>query len=320
MDMEPTIDADFTSIRVTTLRGDTKIPFSVHVRVAGKYILYCRSGDSFEGERLARLRAKKLRKMYVKKVDEIPYKQYLEDNINGAYDNRDGKSLSIRAEIIQGFQQAEVESFLEDTLDEFSYQHLRSSVQRFSEFIEREPHALKALLEIPNIDMSISHHSVNVAALAVALAIELSLKQGLPLHLLALGCMLHDAEHFISGLEVTKPLASFNAKELAIYKEHPLKGAHRLQGATFLDQQVMSVITQHEETVDGSGFPKGLFEKQMDPSVLVAGLANAYERYLSYEEKTPKEALKQVLIAKMGQYPLSHMQALQSILKTQGLA
>jgi HD-GYP domain-containing protein (c-di-GMP phosphodiesterase class II) len=317
--MEPTPDIDFTPIRVATLRGDTQIPFSVHVRVAGKYILYCRSGDSFEGERLARLRAKKLKKMYVKKVDEIPYKQYLEDNINGAYSNQGGKSLAIRAEIIQGFQQAELESFLEDTMDEFSYQHLKSSVQRFSEFIEREPLSLKALLEIPNIDLSISQHSVNVAALSVALAIELNLKQGLPLHLLAMGCMLHDAEHFVSGLDITK-LSSMSPKDLAIYKEHPLKGAHRLQGAAFLDQLVVSVITQHEEAIDGSGFPKGLTEKQMDPSVLIAGLANSFERYLSFEAKTPKEALKQVLIAKMGMYPLAHMQALQRVLKTQGLA
>jgi hypothetical protein len=48
-------EGEFTSVRVSTLRGDLRIPFDVYVKVAGKFILYCRSGSSFEGVRLERL-------------------------------------------------------------------------------------------------------------------------------------------------------------------------------------------------------------------------------------------------------------------------
>src|SRR5690349_17545295 len=120
---------EYTPIRVSTLRGDIKIPFDVFVRVAGKYILYCRQGSSFEGERLARLKSKKLKQMFIRPEDEIPYAQYLEESIDSAY--RGGKSLDIRAEVIQGFQQAAAEQYMEDPNQEFFYNHIKSSMQRF---------------------------------------------------------------------------------------------------------------------------------------------------------------------------------------------
>ena len=56
------LDQDFISMRVSTLRGDLKIDFDVYVKINDKMILYIRRGDSFEGPRLKRLREKKTKK------------------------------------------------------------------------------------------------------------------------------------------------------------------------------------------------------------------------------------------------------------------
>jgi len=311
---ETPADENFTPIRVATLRGDIKIPFDVYVRVAGKHILYCRQGSSFEGLRLERLKAKKLKKMYVRSEDEIPYKQYLEQSIDAAYSNTAG-ALDVRTEVIQGFQQAKAEEYMENPLDKTTYDHIKSSSQRFTEFIEHNPDAVRALLKIPNTDSSITHHSVAVAALSLALVLASKLRDGHPLHLLTLGCLVHDMEHYLAEYPINKPLDQLTPEEKALYKEHPLKGAHRLQGVVFLDQLVINIITQHEEHMDGSGFPKGLYEKDLDPLVLVAGTANAYDRMVSFEQRAPKDAIKAMLIDKLGMYPLAHLQNLQAILK-----
>jgi HD-GYP domain-containing protein (c-di-GMP phosphodiesterase class II) len=307
-------DETFTPIRVATLRGDFKIPFDVYVRVAGKHILYCRQGSSFEGVRLERLKAKKLKKMYVRAEDEIPYKQYLEQSIDAAYSNSD-RPFDVRAEVIQGFQQAKAEEYMENPLDKTTYDHIKSSAQRFTEFVTINPDAVRAILKIPNTDCSVTHHSVSVAALSLALVLETKLREGHPLHLLTLGCLVHDVEHYLGDYPVNKPPDQLTPEEKARYQEHPLKGGHRLQGVAFLDQLVVNVITQHEEHMDGSGFPKGLYEKDIDPLVIVAGTANAYDRIVSFEQTAPKDAMKSMLIDKIGMYPLLHLQNLQSILK-----
>lgn len=305
----------FKPIRVSTLRGDLKIPFDVYIFVAGKHILYCRQGDSFEGKRLERLKAKKLKTMYVRPEDDVPYRQYLEQSIDTAYDNKAGKAIETRAEVIQGFQQAAAEEYMEDPLNEFTYRHVRSSVQRFVEFIKSEPMGTKAIMDLKNIDQSVTHHGVTVAALSVAITLENNLRDGQPLHLMALGCLLHDIEHFFSGMDLSRPLISFSDAELKEYKEHLLKGAQRLQAAPFVDGLVLNIIAQHDEHMDGTGFPKGLFERDMDPLVMISGVANAYDHLVCFENMNPKEALRTLLIGKMGKYPLGFLQNLQTVLK-----
>jgi HD-GYP domain-containing protein (c-di-GMP phosphodiesterase class II) len=88
-----------------------------------------------------------------------------------------------------------------------------------------------------------------------------------------------------------------------------------LQGAKFLDQLVLSIITQHEEHADGTGFPKGLHEKDMDPLVVIVAMANAYDRLICFAGRSPKDALKNLLIDKLGAFPLPVLQNLQAILK-----
>ena len=309
----------FTAIRMSTLRGDIKIPFDVYIRVAGKYIHYCRRGSSFEGDRLARLKSKRLKQMFIRPEDEIPYRQYLEESVNSAYDSKSGRDPSVRAEVIQGFQEATTENYLESLADEMAYNHVRSSSQRFVELLQTEPWAAQAILRIENTEQSVTHHAINVATLATAMAVANNMNDAQLLQTMALGCMLHDVEHYMGGFNITRPIESLAKEDLEIYREHPIAGAHRFQGIQFLDQLVLKIILEHEEHSDGSGFPKGLFERDMDPLVMIAATANSFDRMTSFEGLSRKEALKDFLIKKMGQCPLHYMQILQNILKDQGL-
>jgi putative nucleotidyltransferase with HDIG domain len=258
--------------------------------------------------------------MFIRQEDDIPYRQYLESSIDSAYNRNSGKSLEVRAEVIQGFQQAAAEDYMEDPSDRLNYEHVRSSVRRFVSFLESEPAGIKALMELKNTDLSISHHGVNVATLATALAAKVQVGDGTPVTLLALGCLIHDIEHsFNEGLDISTPLASMTPAQLSLYKKHPMAGAMRMQAITFVDQVVVKIISQHEEAMDGSGFPQKLLADQMDPLVLIAATANAYDRLINFEGKAPKDALKHLLIHKMGVYPLPLLQGLQEILKSHQL-
>lgn len=309
-------DNEFIAIRVSTLRGDLKIPFDVYIKVAGKYIHYCRSGDSFEGTRLNRLKAKKLKEMFIRPEDEMLYEQYLQENIDSAYDEKSNKALEIRAEVIQGAQQASAEAYMEDPIDKDAYHHVKYSVQRFVDFLGKRPQAAHPILSLENTDLSITHHSVNVATLATMLAMNSKFKDLTKLHLLGLGCMLHDIDHFNREPDLSRPLTELSPEEFASYKQHPLRGANLIQGVTFVDQLVMSVIVQHEEHLNGTGFPRGLTEKEIEPMVLFAATANAYDRLVSFQKQNPKEAIKSLLIDKVGLLPLDLIQNLNSILKS----
>lgn len=303
---------DYFPISVGTLRGDKKISFDVYIRVGEKFILYCREGDSFEGQRLRRLKEKNLKELFVTKDQEVPYRLYLEENVEIAYSS--GKPLEVRVEIIQGYNQSLAESMIKDFKPEV-YNEAKSSCRRLNQFLMEDQRALPLFIALENENKDIAHHGVTVSTLAIYLAHALGMAER-PLELLALGCFIHDIGHEDSNVDFRQPIEDIPADQLKLYKKHPLIGAEKVAALEPLDALVRSIILQHEEHADASGFPKKLAADEMDPLVLVAGLANAFDRLITFEGLKPKEALKSLLIKKLGAYPLDHFQTLQDLLKS----
>lgn len=312
---------DFVPIRVSTLRGNLKIPFDVYVKVAGKHILYCRKGDSFEGSRLQRLKEKKLKKMYIINEHEPLYRSYLTESIESAFDNSKNQPIENRAQVIQGAQQAAAEDVMDDPESPELYQVAKTGSSRFLDFVIKNREALRAVIDIENSDKSVGHHGVTVATLSIGIAEKLKLTETHPLQIetMVLGCLLHDIEHQHSQFDVARKISDMSAPEILTYKKHPMDGAARVQQQSHFEPLVINIILQHEEQINGSGFPKGLAEKDMDPMVMLVATANAYDRIVTFEGLKHKDALKHMLIERMGLHPLNFMKALQESLKDNGI-
>lgn len=305
-----------TSIRVSTLRGDQKISFNVFVKINEKFILYLREGDSFEGDRLKRLKEKKLKKMFIVEEHEDLYRQYLQQNIEAAYDPNSNKSIETRAEIVQGAQQANAEEVMDDPGNQASYEQAKQGMEKFFDFLEREKEAAQQILKLENLDQNIAHHGVMVATLAQALVKKVGLADAGSIQLMGLAALLHDLEHFHSNIKIAQPLNQMTADELKIYKDHPRLGAERAQDKKHFDPLVTKIIMQHEETSDGKGYPNRLVENQIDPYALVVGCANYADRLISFEGIARTEVAKQVVVSGVGRYPLNYLQSLSQILKS----
>jgi putative nucleotidyltransferase with HDIG domain len=313
------LSASHIPIRVSTLRGDQPITFDAYVRVAGKFILFCREGDSFEGQRLERLRTKKLQKMWILKEHEPNYRGYLRKNISRAYEAKSGASLEVRTQIIQGALQATAEDLMEDPSNDGTYRIALESAQQFRNFLIKEPESLSALLKIKNADQNVAHHGVSVSSLALSMAHELGLMEARPMQMdpLVVGCLIHDLEHNHNNINLLVNPSSLSRNEYEIYARHSEQGAERIRPYAFYDKLVSDIIVFHEEKMDGSGFI-GKREKELDTLVLIAATANAFDHYLKYGQMELKEGLKNILIDKMGLYPLEIMRALQDALKKRG--
>ena len=305
---------DYVSIRVSTLRGDQKIDFNAYVKINDKMVLYLRRGDSFEGDRLKRLKEKKLRKMYILTDEEISYRDYLQKNIETAYDNASGKDMKTRAEVIQGAQQSNAEEVFENPESVESYDFCKDAAGKYVSFITSNAQAMQSVMAIENTDKNISHHGVTVATLAIALASRLGIEDPKKTQLLTLGSLLHDYGHHINPLNLTQPLKSMSAADLATWKRHPGEGAARVQDKKHFDQVVLNIIAQHEETLDGQG-PMGMKEKEQDPLSIIVSTANAVDRLITFEGVPQMEVAKKLMIDSVGKHPLNHLQFVGEIMR-----
>lgn len=306
----------YVPIRVSTLRGDQPTQFDAYVKIAEKYVLYIRKGDSFEGERLTRLKAKKLKKMFILPDQEEGYRQYLARNIEMAYDKGSGKSVVSRAEIIQGAQQSNVEEVFENADSVEAYTAAKDAAGRYVQFLLNEDEALSSVMNITNVDQNIAHHGVTVSTLAVMLANKLGMASDEKVtQILALGALLHDFGHTLNpDLNIARPLSGFSKDELKIYREHPRAGAQTVQTKRHFDKSVINIINEHEEWIDGKGFPQGLPESKCDPLSVIVSSCNRADRYMTFEGVPRDQVIKHMMINAVGCHPLHHIQKLGEIM------
>lgn len=306
---------DYVSIRVSTLRGDQKIDFNAYIKINEKMVLYLRRGDSFEGDRLKRLKDKKLRKMYILNDEETTYRSYLQKNIETAYDNSSSKDIQTRSEIIQGAQQSNAEEVFENPENEDSYNYAKDAAGKYVDFIMSNAQAMNAMMKMENTDKNIAHHGVTVATLSIALAQKLGINDPKKTQLLTLGAILHDYGHHDSPLNLNQPLDKMSAEDKALWTRHPTDGSTKVQDKKHFDKTVINIIAQHEETINGMG-PKGLFEKDQDPLSVLVSSANAMDRLITFEGVPKNEVAKKMMIEHVGKHPLAHIQHLAEILKS----
>ncbi len=305
----------YVPIRVSTLRGDKPIPFDAYVRVAGKFILFCREGDSFENSRLDRLKGKKINRMYIISEQEPAYKSYMSENVRSAYANASKHDIDIRAQIIQGVLQGAAEDLMEDLSNDANYNVLMSAAKQFQSFVMTEEQALKALMKIQNTDSNIAAHGLNVASLSIGIAEEMKIfKEPSDMGPMIVGALLHDLEHSTNNLDRAYPAKKLPHNEYLIFSRHARDGAAKVREHYFYHPLIPKIIEQHEELLDGSGLNKTR-ERDIEIIPMIVATANAYDHYLHYEGMDTKEALRAILLEKMGQLSLDTMKALQNSLK-----
>jgi putative nucleotidyltransferase with HDIG domain len=299
----------FVTIRTATLRGDQKLLFDVYLEINHKHIVYIRCGDAIESARLQKLKDKNLKKMFIRVDDEANYRHYIMQNIDMALDK--SKPLEGRAEILQGVQQANTEAVMEAPENEANYSAAKAGAAKYVEFLMREEKAVQTVLNLKNDTGDMAHHGVAVATLAVAIAAKIGLTDPAKVQLLVLGSLLHDFGHIAKPPE--RPLLFLDSKERHEYMKHATDGAEAVRHFRHFDPVVISIIAQHEELVNGSGFPNKLQEKATDPLAVIVSTANDFDRMVMTEKLSRQDAMKKFMVDRVGLHPLAQIQALKAL-------
>jgi putative nucleotidyltransferase with HDIG domain len=164
-------------------------------------------------------------------------------------------------------------------------------------------------------------HGLNVCVLSLMLAKKLDLSEE-QTRMLAVGALLHDIGQIeIPDRVLKRDPREFTGTERALYVSH-VESGRRIGRKLGLAPGVLSVIAQHHELADGSGYPHALKLEQIAPLARVVALVNLYDNLCNpvvlHLAMTPHEALSfifarrrdkfdervlQFLIRALGVYP-----------------
>jgi putative nucleotidyltransferase with HDIG domain len=160
---------------------------------------------------------------------------------------------------------------------------LRVSVEQVERGLESTVMALASALE--SRDPYTAGHQRRVAELAEAIATHM----GLPrerVHGLFLAATLHDIGKIQVPAQILSKPGALTDIEMAIIRTHPEAGYQILKNVEF-PWPIATVVLQHHERLDGSGYPDGLRDNEISLEARILGVADAVEARTSHRPYRP---------------------------------
>ncbi len=129
-------------------------------------------------------------------------------------------------------------------------------------------------------DAYTAQHSRRVALLAVQVGELLGLSTG-RLRSLAVGGLVHDIGKLSVPDTILKKPAALDDEEFAIVRRHPATGSRLLRELGGFHPAVVRIVHGHHERLDGSGYPDGLADDELDLETRILAACDVYDALIS---------------------------------------
>jgi len=124
------------------------------------------------------------------------------------------------------------------------------------------------------------------------------------LRMLEFGARLHDIGKIVIPGHVLNNPGRLTDKEWELMKKHTIAGAKMLKGIQHL-RSTLPYVLYHHEKWDGTGYPKGLAEKEIPIQGRILALADVYDALTTsrpYHKPKPHEEVLEIMTTESGKH------------------
>lgn len=141
-------------------------------------------------------------------------------------------------------------------------------------------------------------HSLDTCIMSTFLGVTLKLDEG-NLKELGIGGMLHDIGKLQIANSIITKQGKLTPKEYEEIKKHPIYGEAMLKRNLAISDNILKVILQHHERVDGTGYPFRLKREQISKFAKIVSVCDIYDAVSNdrcYRKKfSPNDAYELIL-------------------------
>src|SRR3954451_18082796 len=148
------------------------------------------------------------------------------------------------------------------------------------------PRVRALMVDLAAKDRSTEEHTRRVAMLACAVGEELRLPPATLRHL-AMGGLLHDMGKLRVPPAILGKPGALDDDEFAAIKRHPEDGARLLADLGGFPEQVLDLVLDHHERLDGAGYPRGLDDDRIGVATRVLTVCDVYDALVSHRVYRP---------------------------------
>lgn len=154
-------------------------------------------------------------------------------------------------------------------------------------YLACSPTCFATLLSVMRNDFSVYTHAVNVAVYALALGRFIGITDEQELRTLGLGAVLHDVGKARVPSEVLNKAGPLSPEEWTVMRRHPVWGKELLSVVDDLPRVVLSMVAQHHERLDGSGYPEGIAGQNLHQFSKLVAIVDAYDAVTCHRPYRP---------------------------------
>ncbi|MCX7725259.1 MAG: HD-GYP domain-containing protein [Chitinispirillaceae bacterium] len=189
----------------------------------------------------------------------------------------------------------------------FSLSSVVKNVEVILDFMLDNSDVMINLCRIKSQSESTYEHSVNVGILVTGFASALGFTREKVLDV-GVGGLLHDIGKILLPDEVINKRGSYTNSEYELYRKHPLLGVEFIKNKNIsVSECVSNIISQHHERLNGSGYPCGLKDKEIDEMAMICAVADVYDLLTTHgihqRDYIPQEALALIFQGADIEYP-----------------
>lgn len=134
------------------------------------------------------------------------------------------------------------------------------------------------IIDFKNFDTYTFQHCLNVALLSISTGIALGLNES-NLHELGMAGLLHDIGKMLTPIEILNKPDKLTIREFNIIKLHPVNALKQLQNQ--VSYEVLRAIEGHHEKLDGTGYPYGRKDENINYLAKILAVCDVYDALTS---------------------------------------
>jgi len=268
--------ARYFPIYLESLRVNAVLDFDLYLERGREYVLFRSARLPFTEKTRQNLIENNITHIYVAATDNRSYYNYLETCLHDLV-----RDVSIRETRRANLVYETALFLIKDLFARPTFgENIRRSqelVQSTVSFILASRSAFAALLDILAFDYTTYTHSVNVCALALALAQQSGMTDPSELHALGTGALLHDIGKTKVPDGILNKIEPLTPDEIFLIRRHPKWGFDLAKETDLIAPESYYPITQHHERENGSGYPLGIASKLIHPYSKITAIADAFD-------------------------------------------
>ncbi|MDH4129505.1 MAG: HD domain-containing protein [Spirochaetota bacterium] len=231
-----------------------------------------------------------------KAVDNVIYEKNLKDYLNkNVYQGPRTIKVDTQKKAVGVLEQINERLKKNENVD---FEQSKSVIQAIETDINESKEEIVNLLDIQAYDDHVYSHALNVGIIAMVFAKKLK-KDEKFVQDVGLGGFLHDVGKIRLPYDLLHKESGLSPKEFEIVKKHPRYGYEMIKASSQVNETVKKIVLLHHEKFDGSGYPFGFKDVQIEDAVYVVAMSEMYD---SLTTKVPyrealgsKEALKTIV-------------------------